>query len=457
MTKIKRNDPCPCGSGKKYKQCCMRKAGPIRRAPRDQIDQLSQVRHLAKQLIHQVPQDEAQRLQNNLDQIDDLVAYNAMIEQIDAASRALKIHRAAFKEMMADTEAAMERAQNLFSEERFISLRYTVQDVHRAFEKVGFPSRTRQALDEKDMEIIVDASLHLAGNKDDRARLTRQLMMALPEYVAAGRYLDGWLIQHSAYRMTEVPQESNPFLFAMFGRAFDEWTRQMDNEQVALLDALGLKTSEIVGKDPEKIEALLKAQLDDPKKKAELESYYDAHPMLYSTTQAKMWEMEHESLHLFERDDADCLYLSPEDVSPWVPMLLEQLEPMEIQARKAAARGEWDNEEILNKMSKAMADVAQEMSTAIFTPDRIRQLVAELKAYRRELLKKGEKEAAALAHAAWLPLDRDDVEAIEPTETPMLTAICFASLREMMIGLSDEAQTRAKDGSSMKVETEKGD
>lgn len=24
-TKIGRNDPCPCGSGRKYKKCCMRK------------------------------------------------------------------------------------------------------------------------------------------------------------------------------------------------------------------------------------------------------------------------------------------------------------------------------------------------------------------------------------------------------------------------------------------------
>lgn len=23
MAKIQRNDPCPCGSGKKYKQCCL--------------------------------------------------------------------------------------------------------------------------------------------------------------------------------------------------------------------------------------------------------------------------------------------------------------------------------------------------------------------------------------------------------------------------------------------------
>lgn len=25
MSKIKRNDPCPCGSGKKYKHCCLKK------------------------------------------------------------------------------------------------------------------------------------------------------------------------------------------------------------------------------------------------------------------------------------------------------------------------------------------------------------------------------------------------------------------------------------------------
>lgn len=25
MTKIGRNDPCPCGSGKKYKNCCLGK------------------------------------------------------------------------------------------------------------------------------------------------------------------------------------------------------------------------------------------------------------------------------------------------------------------------------------------------------------------------------------------------------------------------------------------------
>ena len=30
---VGRNDPCPCGSGKKYKKCCMGKAAPRRPAP----------------------------------------------------------------------------------------------------------------------------------------------------------------------------------------------------------------------------------------------------------------------------------------------------------------------------------------------------------------------------------------------------------------------------------------
>ncbi|MEM1182721.1 MAG: SEC-C metal-binding domain-containing protein [Acidobacteriota bacterium] len=28
--KIGRNDPCPCGNGRKYKKCCGRKASAIR-------------------------------------------------------------------------------------------------------------------------------------------------------------------------------------------------------------------------------------------------------------------------------------------------------------------------------------------------------------------------------------------------------------------------------------------
>jgi len=29
LTNVGRNDPCPCGSGKKFKKCCLKKSGKI--------------------------------------------------------------------------------------------------------------------------------------------------------------------------------------------------------------------------------------------------------------------------------------------------------------------------------------------------------------------------------------------------------------------------------------------
>ena len=35
MMKIGRNDPCPCGSGKKYKHCCLNRPVPARQQARE--------------------------------------------------------------------------------------------------------------------------------------------------------------------------------------------------------------------------------------------------------------------------------------------------------------------------------------------------------------------------------------------------------------------------------------
>jgi hypothetical protein len=444
MAKIGRNDPCPCGSGKKYKHCCMHKVQSMRHVERGQIDQINHLHQLAKQVIPQLPDDEAQKLQDDLDRIEELAAYDAMAGQIETAGRVLEAHRAEFENLLSDPPTAMERAQRLFSEERFASLRYTAQDVHRAFEEVGYPSRFKQMPNDEDMEILVQATVHLAGDEDDRVRVARRLMMALPEYVAAGRYLDAWIIRYSAYRMVEVPRESSPFLFAMFDLAYNEWASQMDSEQEALLAMMDFEPSDVAGKDVEEVEALLRAQFADPEKKTTLEAYYEAHPMLRSMAEAETWGLQLESVRLFERDDADCLYLAQEEVEPWVPVLLERLKSAEPRAREAAARGAWDDRETLDEMSQTMAEVAREMARSIFTPERIRRLVADLKAYRRALLEKQEEKAANLAHATWMPLDREDIETVDPAEMPLLTSACFASLREMMIVLSREAQAKQR-------------
>ena len=59
---------------------------------------------------------------------------------IEAASKAIEAHRADFDKLVEDQKAYLERTQALFAEERFVPLRFTADDVQRAFDKVGHPT-----------------------------------------------------------------------------------------------------------------------------------------------------------------------------------------------------------------------------------------------------------------------------------------------------------------------------
>ena len=79
MTKVGRNQPCPCGSGKKYKQCCLEADETARLAARpprpareaighvnlgsyDELDRLEHLSNGALELIHTGRFDDAERI-----------------------------------------------------------------------------------------------------------------------------------------------------------------------------------------------------------------------------------------------------------------------------------------------------------------------------------------------------------------------------------------------------------
>jgi len=181
-------------------------------------EQLAQIRSMGQAVMDHVSSDQAQELQQLLEQVEELATYEAMHDEIEAATQVLEDHRPEFEALMKDGIAAMDHAHRLFSEEPFAPMRYTAADVYRAFEAVGYPNRYREEPTEENMETLVAAVLHLA-DEDQRLHLARQLLMLLPKYVSAERYLDAWLIQYSAFQMVEAPDKSNPFLFVMFNLA----------------------------------------------------------------------------------------------------------------------------------------------------------------------------------------------------------------------------------------------
>lgn len=425
---IGRNDSCPCGSGKKYKHCCMRKAAGRR-----------SVQHPARQGRRL---SEADDLQPLTQLIEEIAAYEAMGEEIDAAVTILDRHRPAFEALMEDGQAIMKRTHELFADTRFMPFYCTADEVQQAFEEVGYPGDFVLNADQE-VDRMAAAILYVAAQRKDQLSVARKLMMMLPEYVAEQRYMDAWIILYSVHKMTEAPDQSNPFLFEMFGYGNDALAERIATQQKALLQHLGLEQEAIGAMPFDEAEALMQAQTADPAKSAALEAYFAAHPELHRYVEAELWDMERRALLLLDREDAECLYLDPEEVMPYLSLLLERLHPLESQAREAMEMGESPRPETVEAMSQMVMEVAYTMVPEIFTAKRIARLRMDLKTYQHDLSQAGENQGAALAHAAGITLQRGE----PPDENSLLITVCFVSLREMLIAMSHEAQAR-QDGAT---------
>jgi SEC-C motif len=433
MKTVGRNDPCPCGSGKKYKRCCLpedqRRAAQERRVIPPEPEDVPSPAQAPD--IHRIPamlQELARKSHGKQDRADfeDLLAQTKPIldyverqPAIEAASEAIKAHRSEFDKLAKDEEAYAERARELFAEECFVPLRFTADDVQRAFDKVGKP--LPGSSDDQFVETVREAILHLA-DKDRRNRSAMSMLMHLPDYVAAGRPLDAWMIQHCACLTQEETDASNPFLFQMFTYGYDAWVAEQRGREAAMLRELGMDLSRLERMSMEEIDAWLQEQQADPAKLAHMEKLLLGNAEVRAQTEAQLEQLERDAHKLLQRADAAHLLLASDEIQPWLPELSEVFESVcgefpDLAApspSKAAGKAFMD----------AMIPLVREMVAELFTPKRLGQLTAQLKAYRNERFAAGDKKTAELANGAMMYLRGED----EPGSNSFLCALGYISL-----------------------------
>jgi hypothetical protein len=387
---------------------------------------------MLREVRRHAPPEQIQEFERLLKMTGDVVAYEEMHDEIELAMETLEAHRDEFEAL--DPEAAMDRAERLFSEEQFRPMRFTAEDVHGAFEEVGYPQRLR-ALTPQDAEPLREAILFLA-DEDLRRHLSRKLMMLLPEYVSARRYLDAWIIEYSAFLMLESPDKGNPFLGEMFHYGFVEWAEQVDAQPKALLEELGMDPSDITRMSPPEMETWLEAQLADPERRARFDAYMAEGSVFGDQAHAEYQQLQLASLQLLEYDEEGRFLLAPEELDPWIPTVVERLAPFTEQAMEAAQEEAGDDPEIQGILSDVVFEVAREMAPAVFTRERLDALMADLAAYSRDLTEAGDKEFALHAHLVYRDLMHEEA----PGENHFLIAVCMASLLEMLATLSEWAK-----------------
>lgn len=428
MTRPGRNEPCPCGSGKKYKRCCLesdavnRTVSAVTGQPAipqlapDMPTALTQI----ESLVGRLPKSQRKEFESMLGPVRLAAEYESHRAAIDAASEALEAHRADYETLTRDRAALMREMDTLFDEGDFEPLRFTADDVHRAFEARGYPA---EAMPHKERELCIENAALFLAPPDVRHDLTARLMLLLPRYVEAGRHMDAWIVQHCAVLTKEEPNALNGFLWAMFLHGLRDWEARRDVEHAGFMRDMGVDLDALKGMEPGEIDQWVAAQAADPSKKAAMERLMKRGSAIHDTAVANLRALEEAAIKLLEREDAEELLLPSDDLAPWLPRVVERLSACLADAAEHGRRK--DDGATRKAVGDAIYGVIDEMAPAIFTPERVAELRTQLRDYGRTLKAAGDGAAARIAHDAAILLHPE----VMPIDSLFLRAICFTSIR----------------------------
>ncbi len=434
MIELGRNDLCHCGSGKKYKKCHLEadqrhRAASRPRQPepalRSAFADVTNLPKLLRRFAEHDPAGDRKEFCELLSKTEPVIEYLAHQSEIEAATASLEAHRSEFEKVALDEARYVALAHSLFSEECFAPLRFSVPDIQNAFENVGYPAMISP--DDRTVQTLRAAILHLA-DKRRRSELSMRLLLRLPEFVAAGRYPEAWLIQSAALQTTEDGDESNAFLFEMFSYGYDAWAADRQAKDASLLREVGLDLDALKSMSLDELDSWMHSQGSDAANVRAMEEFFQKNPHVREESIANLQAMERNAPKLLEREDARFLFLRAEEIQPWLTRFNERL----------AERGfaaETPSEESAHKLfNELVLPLMREMAVAIFTPQRIRQLIAALRNYRSGLFPAEDKTTAGQVMGAINYLERED----SPGENSFLVTLCWMSLdsalKEMTAG-----------------------
>ena len=230
------------------------------------------------------------------------------------------------------------------------------------------------------------------------------------------------MIECCAQMTADETDEPNPFLGRMFLYGLEAWGAEQDASRDAVLEEAGFHLGPDA--DPEEVERWLDKEVADPESAARWKRLLDAHPELQATSGNTFQLMARKAVDLLDREDSARLLLGAEEMQPWGAPLLDKLQAMigEIGPLEPGVKASRSQRK--KAFDQFYLPAMQEITKGIFTPERIRRLVAELRAYRKELAAAGDKSAIMCATAAILYVERE----AEPEMNTFLINLCARSV-----------------------------
>jgi hypothetical protein len=219
----------------------------------------------------------------------------------------------------------------------------------------------------------------------------------------------------------------------MFLYGLEAWGAEQEASRDAVLHEAGFRFGP--DSDPEEVESWLDKEMADPESAGRWQCLLDAHPELQANCGDTFQLMARKAADLFNREDSGRLLLGAEEIRPWEGLLVEKFQAMIGEFGPPAPGVKASKAQSKKAFKEYYLPVIQEMIKGIFTPERIRRLVAELRAYRKDLAAMGHKSAVMDATSAILYVEHEE----EPQLNSFLVNLCARSVSKCGDAAEQEA------------------
>jgi hypothetical protein len=425
--KIGRNDPCPCGSGKKHKKCCLEKGADYWMVDDELTD--DEVMVFDPDFDRFTGQHQAVPVMNapehGIREFDEFMEFNSSIEEINAADRKLAPHHAEFVRLITENQGALfDRSAELFAEPSFDFHRFTKKELSKVLKTLG--PLTDLSSSEERVNYSIRATKMMTNELEQRLIACR-LMCLLPKYVAEERYMDACIIKNSAMMLFDSEEEDVvPFLIHKFIAAMKQWNRDREKGPLPLFQEMGINLTEFEDKTIKEFAEIVEVLENKGCDMDRFERFMESHPELCVEAEAALEEMEEAAFDLLESEEGEALLLSAEEIFPWLEVLNDRLE-QETKLMKHLLKANGPSEKGITKFTHILYQLSSEMAAQIFTKKRLDKQKRKIRKIRDHVPSENHKTLKGL-NAALIFMD----SSMPANDNHFLVSLCFHSVKTLI-------------------------
>lgn len=339
MAKIGRNDPCPCGSGKKYKKCCIDKemlAG-LKHDP----DSIFRFEEISGELVGMLGE-----LHNK--------------------------HESEFTSMSEEEFISISR--KVFSNKNLDKYSFTYETMNKIIRKYGQPPNLNEPKSADNMMIYMKKVIKERYTDKDFTRICLDLYLLIPEFFKNKQYKECWAIEAANEKILDFKDGKKViplFFLEKFMHGMELYKKTEYKKHDDLFKHIGLDISDLEKDEGDILEKINNLSLTKEQEKL-FEDYLKQNTDIKKEIEKSIEEDEKVVSRLLHDGELDQALFKMEEMQPQVKELGERFEEIQLPQQE----GNMIKKKISKAIGNIMVELIDKWLPELFTEERWKYVIS---------------------------------------------------------------------------------